>query len=157
MEQVSTIDTAASATAENRPPILVAEDLTMSYRGWTALQGLSFSLQAGRVMGFLGPNGAGKTTSIRILTTILRSTSGRFTVAGIGSDRPARIRPLIGMLPETLGLPNHFEWTCDAAPLHFDRHLIGCPTHIDSGASRSSGWRMEGRTKEGRTKDEPES
>ena len=32
MEQVSTIDTAASATAENRPPILVAEDLTMSYR-----------------------------------------------------------------------------------------------------------------------------
>jgi ABC-type multidrug transport system ATPase subunit len=71
----------------------------MSYRGWTALQGLSFSLQAGRVMGFLGPNGAGKTTSIRILTTILRSTSGRFTVTGIGSDRPARIRPLIGMLP----------------------------------------------------------
>ena len=39
-------------------------------------------------MGFLGANGAGKTTSIRILTTILRPTSGRFTVAGIGSDRP---------------------------------------------------------------------
>jgi ABC-2 type transport system ATP-binding protein len=106
MEQVTTIDTAAATAAKDRPPILVAEDLTMSYRGWTALERLSFTLQAGRVMGFLGPNGAGKTTSIRILTTILRPTAGRFSVAGIGSDRPARIRPLIGMLPETLGLPN---------------------------------------------------
>jgi ABC-2 type transport system ATP-binding protein len=78
----------------------------MSYRGWTALQGLSFSLGAGHVMGFLGPNGAGKTTSIRILTTILRPTSGRFFIDGIGSDRPAEIRPRIGVLPETLGLPN---------------------------------------------------
>ena len=50
MEQVSTIDTAASATAENRPPILVAEDLTMS-TGLDSAAGLSFSLQAGRVMG----------------------------------------------------------------------------------------------------------
>lgn len=74
---------------------------------------------------------------------------GPFTVAGIGSDRPARIRPLIAMLPETLGLPNHFEWTCGAAALHFDRHLIGCATHTDSEASRSSGWRTEGRTKGG--------
>jgi ABC-2 type transport system ATP-binding protein len=57
-------------------------------------------------MGFLGPNGAGKTTSIRILTTILRPTSGRFSVDGIGSDRPNDIRPRIGVLPETLGLPN---------------------------------------------------
>ena len=78
----------------------------MSYRGWTALQGLSFALQPGHVMGFLGPNGAGKTTSIRILTTILRPTSGRYSVDGITSDRPAQIRPRIGVLPETLGLPN---------------------------------------------------
>jgi ABC-2 type transport system ATP-binding protein len=92
--------------ADPRPPILVAEDLTMSYRGWTALRGLSFALQPGHVMGFLGPNGAGKTTSIRILTTILRPTSGRFFVDGIGSDRPAEIRPRIGVLPEILGLPN---------------------------------------------------
>ena len=39
MEQVSTIDTAASATAENRPPILVAEDLTMSYRAGQRCRG----------------------------------------------------------------------------------------------------------------------
>ena len=78
----------------------------MLYGGRRALQGLSFELRPGRVMGFLGPNGAGKTTSIRILTTILRPTSGHFTVDGISSDHPAEIRPRIGVLPETLGLPN---------------------------------------------------
>jgi len=53
------------------PPreILVAENLRKSYGPRRALQGLTFSLKAGRILGFLGPNGAGKTTSIRILTT----------------------------------------------------------------------------------------
>ena len=107
MEQVEAVGTAeAAGTTDPRPPILVAEDLTMSYGGWTALRGLSFNLQPGHVMGFLGPNGAGKTTAIRILTTILRPTSGRFSVDGVRSDRPAEIRPRIGVLPETLGLPN---------------------------------------------------
>jgi ABC-2 type transport system ATP-binding protein len=104
---VGTIDARGTITpADARPPILVAEDLGMTYRGWTALHGLSFTLQPGRVLGFLGPNGAGKTTSIRILTTILRPTSGRFSVDGVSSDRPSAIRPRIGVLPETLGLPN---------------------------------------------------
>ena len=108
MEQAGTIGTTGSGALPDRrrPPILVAEDLAMSYRGWTALHGLSFVLEPGRVMGFLGPNGAGKTTSIRILTTILQPTSGWFSVDGISSDRPAEIRPRIGVLPETLGLPN---------------------------------------------------
>jgi hypothetical protein len=106
-------------------------------------------------MGFLGANGAGKTTSIRILDDHPEADVGAFHRRRDRLRSPARIRPLIGMLPETLGLPNLFEWTCGAAPLHFDRHLIGCPTHTDSGASRSSGWR--GARKEGRTKDEPES
>jgi ABC-2 type transport system ATP-binding protein len=86
--------------------ILLAEGLSMSYGGRPVLQGLSFELRPGHVMGFLGPNGAGKTTSIRILTTILRPSSGRFAVDGVTSEHPARIRPLIGVLPETLGLPN---------------------------------------------------
>jgi ABC-2 type transport system ATP-binding protein len=90
----------------SRGPALVAEGLSMSYRGWTALRDLSFTLGRGRVMGFLGPNGAGKTTSIRILTTILSPTAGRFSIDGIPSDRPAEIRPRIGVLPELLGLPN---------------------------------------------------
>lgn len=87
--------------------VLVAEDLRKSYGPRPALRGLTFSLDAGRILGFLGPNGAGKTTSIRILTTIMPPDSGRFTVAGIGWERPAEIRQRIGVLPETFGLPKH--------------------------------------------------
>jgi ABC-2 type transport system ATP-binding protein len=72
-----------------------------------ALRGLTFSLQAGRVLGFLGPNGAGKTTAIRILTTILEPTAGRFVVDGISSEYPEKIRRKIGVLPESLGFPKH--------------------------------------------------
>jgi ABC-2 type transport system ATP-binding protein len=86
-------------------PILLAEGLTMFYGGRSALVGLSLELRPGRVMGFLGPNGAGKTTAIRILTTILRPSSGHFIVDGISSHHPAKIRPRIGVLPEALGLP----------------------------------------------------
>ena len=56
-------------------------------------------------MGFLGPNGAGKTTSIRILTTILEPDSGQFSVDGISSKYPEKIRSKIGVLPENLGFP----------------------------------------------------
>ena len=88
------------------PRSSLPRDLAMSYGGWTALHGLSFKLRRGHVMGFLGPNGAGKTTSIRILTTILRPTSGRFTVDGIGSDTPPGSGRGSACFPETLGLPN---------------------------------------------------
>src|SRR3990172_4393307 len=98
-------------TGSNAPQIsrsqslLLAEDLRKSYGPRPALRGLSFSFQAGRILGFLGPNGAGKTTSIRILTTILEPDAGRFAVDGIGSDHPEEIRRRIGVLPESLGFP----------------------------------------------------
>lgn len=84
---------------------LVAEDLHKTYGSRKALRGLSFSLNAGRILGFLGPNGAGKTTAIRILTTMLEPDSGHFVVDGISSDYPAKIRKVIGVLPENLGFP----------------------------------------------------
>ena len=85
--------------------VLAAEDLHKSYGPRPALRGLSFTLRAGRIMGFLGPNGAGKTTSIRILTTMMEPDSGRFMVDGISSKHPDEIRRRIGVLPETFGLP----------------------------------------------------
>jgi len=85
--------------------VLVANDLRKSYGPRHALQGLTFTLKAGRVLGFLGPNGAGKTTSIRILTTMMEPESGSFVVDGISSDRPQEIRRRIGVLPENLGFP----------------------------------------------------
>jgi len=87
------------------PEILVAEGLRKSYGPRCALQGLSFSLRAGHILGFLGPNGAGKTTSIRILTTMMQADSGHFIIDGIGSEHPEKIRGRIGVLPENLGFP----------------------------------------------------
>lgn len=91
----------------SQPEILVAEGLQKSYGPRRALQGLTFSLRAGRVLGFLGPNGAGKTTSIRILTTMMEPEAGHFFVDGISSAYPEEIRRRIGVLPENLGFPRH--------------------------------------------------
>ncbi len=85
--------------------VLLAENLRKSYGPRPALRGLSFSLNAGRILGFLGPNGAGKTTAIRILTTMLEPDTGSFIVDGISSKYPEKIRRKIGVLPENLGFP----------------------------------------------------
>lgn len=92
-------------TADSHPPMLLAENLQKSYGRSPAIRNLSFSLNAGRVLGFLGPNGAGKTTAIRMLTTILEPDSGYYFVNGISSEYPEKIRERIGVLPESLGFP----------------------------------------------------
>ena len=86
-------------------PVLLARDLQKTYENITVLNQLSFSLEAGRILGFLGPNGAGKTTAIRILTTIMSPTSGSFFINGISGDDPSIIRKMIGVLPESNGFP----------------------------------------------------
>lgn len=96
---------ASTPGAATGTPVLVAEGLRKVYDGREALKSLTFSLNAGRVLGFLGPNGAGKTTSIRILTTIMAPTAGHFSVDGIPWSEPERIRARIGVLPESLGFP----------------------------------------------------
>ena len=88
------------------PVVLEAMNLCYAYGSVRALEGLTFSIGEGQVVGVLGPNGAGKTTAIRVLTTILRPTAGRFSVSGIGCDRPDVIRRRIGVLPESSGYPD---------------------------------------------------
>jgi len=82
-----------------------AEGLTRTYGAVTAVQGLTFALDEGRILGVLGPNGAGKTTAIRMLTTILPPSSGRFAVAGVPGEREREVRRRIGVLPESAGYP----------------------------------------------------
>jgi sodium transport system ATP-binding protein len=80
------------------------QQLTKSYfdvrRGsFEALRSLSFHAGPGQVYGLLGPNGAGKTTALRILSTVLRPTSGWATVGGFDVSRqPEKVRRRIGFL-----------------------------------------------------------
>lgn len=82
-----------------------ANGIAKRYGAQVALEDLTFTVDAGEVVGVLGPNGAGKTTAIRILTTILRPDRGSFAIAGIPSTEPARIRARVGVLPESAGYP----------------------------------------------------
>ena len=82
-----------------------AEGVAKRYGKLVALEDLSFVTRTGEILGVLGPTGAGKTTAIRVLTTILSPTDGRFTVAGLPHTRPAEIRGRIGVLPESAGYP----------------------------------------------------
>jgi ABC-2 type transport system ATP-binding protein len=70
-----------------------------------SLAGVTFAVRRGEVFGFLGPNGAGKTTTIGILTTRVRPTRGRATVAGVDviSD-PVGARRVLGVVPQTNNL-----------------------------------------------------
>ena len=64
------------------PPVIAVQDLRKSFGDTIAVDGLSFTVRAGQVLGLLGPNGAGKTTTIKMLTTLLTIDGGRASVAG---------------------------------------------------------------------------
>ena len=69
-------------------------------RGWvSAVDGVSFECHPGAIYGLLGPNGAGKTTTLRILSTVLRPTAGKATVAGFDVlTQPELVRANIGYM-----------------------------------------------------------
>jgi ABC-2 type transport system ATP-binding protein len=78
-------------------------ELTKRFGELTAVDGASFSVRDGEFFGFLGPNGAGKTTLIRMLTTILKPTSGRASVAGFDLlEDPDGVRRSIGVVPQAM-------------------------------------------------------
>ncbi|HDM66965.1 MAG TPA: ABC transporter ATP-binding protein [Thermoplasmatales archaeon] len=79
-------------------------DLVKKYRDTIAVRGVSFDVKNGEIFGIIGPNGAGKTTILRILSTLLKVTSGSVKILGYDVEREAaRIRKLIGYLPEDAG------------------------------------------------------
>lgn len=80
-------------------PAIQVDDLVKTYPdGTQAVKGISFKVDDGEFFGFLGPNGAGKSTTIKILTTLLRKTSGSASVAGLDVGKEAQsIRKQIGV------------------------------------------------------------
>jgi len=85
--------------------LIQCDSLTKRFGGFTAVDQVSFKVGNGEVFGLLGPNGAGKTTTMRLLSTVLRPTSGTASVAGYDLLRePQKVRASIGVLPEDTGL-----------------------------------------------------
>ncbi len=64
-------------------PILLVENVSKSFGALKAVDGVSFSLAPGEVVGLLGPNGAGKTTTINMVLGVLKPSSGRIEIEGV--------------------------------------------------------------------------
>jgi ABC-2 type transport system ATP-binding protein len=97
---------AAQKPSGHFAPAIEAHDLVKIYGGKVrALDGLSFTVEAGAIFGLLGPNGAGKSTTIKILNTLSRPDSGSARVAGFDVLRePGRVRRAIGCVAQKSGV-----------------------------------------------------
>jgi ABC-2 type transport system ATP-binding protein len=85
--------------------VLETEALTRKFGQLVAVDEMSITVGRGEVFGLLGPNGAGKTTAIKMLTTLLPSTSGSARVAGFDITRAASsVRRVIGYVPQALSV-----------------------------------------------------
>ena len=81
--------------------MIKVQNLTKHFGPKRAVDGLSFSVERGEVLGFLGPNGAGKSTTMRMITGFIPPTDGTVTVGGFNMvDSPIPAKKLIGYLPE---------------------------------------------------------
>jgi ABC-2 type transport system ATP-binding protein len=89
------------------------ENLTKTFGLKRAVDGISFSVARGEVLGFLGPNGAGKSTTMRMITGFIPPTNGTVTVGGFDiTEHPVPAKKLIGYLPEN-------------APAYADMTVVG--------------------------------
>jgi len=90
--------------------MLSVRDLTKKYGNFTAVDSISFEVERGEIFGFLGPNGAGKTTTIKMLTGLLKPSSGDLTIDGIevlkGEEHFRLARAKMGYIPDT---PNVYD------------------------------------------------
>ena len=80
------------------------KDLIKDYGNFRALKGISFEVNQGEIFGLIGPNAAGKTTALRVISTLLQTTSGEVKVFGYNVIKEAdKVRERISYLPEEAG------------------------------------------------------
>ena len=81
--------------------MIAVSNLVKQYGGFTAVDDISLDVQPGEIHGFLGPNGAGKTTTLRMISGLLKPTSGRIVVNGHDLDRePEAAKASLGFIPD---------------------------------------------------------
>ena len=129
--------------------MIEVNQLTKRYGPLTAVDGVSFKVEAGEVLGFLGPNGAGKSTTMKMIAGFLAPTSGSVSVCGHDVvDQPIAAKSVMGYLPE--GAPSYAEMTV-AAFLEFIANVRGL-----AGADRRGRFDdVVGRLALGRVLDQP--
>jgi ABC-2 type transport system ATP-binding protein len=115
--------------------LIKVENLTKRYAAKTAIEGMSFEVQKGEILGFLGPNGAGKTTTMRIITGFMPASGGTVRVDGFDVfDTPLDVRRRIGYLPEN---PPLYPEMNVAGYLRFVAKIKGVPKdRLDSEVKR---------------------
>ena len=87
------------------PLVIQASELSKHFGDFTAVDHVSFQVQAGEVVGYLGPNGSGKTTTIRLLLGLLQPSGGTATVLGYDVQRePEQIRSQVGYMSQKFSL-----------------------------------------------------
>ena len=80
------------------------KNLVKNYGSIEAVKGVSFSVKDGEIFGLIGPNGAGKTTVLRVVSTLLKITSGSVKITNLDVEKDAdKIRKIISYLPEDAG------------------------------------------------------
>ena len=90
--------------AKGRPPAIEVQNLHRHFGSLKAVDGVSFSVEPGQVVGFVGANGAGKTTTMRIIATLDYPNRGMVKVSGIDVVQyPALVRHRIGWMPDSFG------------------------------------------------------
>lgn len=83
-------------------PMIEVKGLVKTYGSKHAVNGVSFSVKRGDILGFLGPNGAGKSTTMKMITGFLRPDAGTATVDGVDVARdPVQVKRKLGYLPES--------------------------------------------------------
>ena len=110
--------------------MIETRELTRLFDDTVAVDRLTMRVDRGEILGFLGPNGAGKSTTVKMLTGMIRPTSGSATIAGLDIvTRALDVKRRIGYVPESGAM---YESLTAAEHLE----LIGCLYHLDPATAR---------------------
>ena len=107
----------------NNSTAIEAFNLTKNFGSLTAVNNINLTVNKGEIFGFLGPNGAGKTTTIKLLTGLLKPTSGTAKIIGKDiQESPIEAKAVIGLVPDE---PKIYEKLTGVEFLRFMGNLFG--------------------------------
>src|SRR5215470_579102 len=109
--------------------MITVRELAKTYGDLRAVDGLSFELGPGEILGLVGPNGAGKTTTLRCLSGVIPPTRGRVRLAGFDlATEPIRAKGQLAFIPDE---PQLFDYLTVEEHLVFTARLYGASAALD--------------------------